>query len=45
MSKNCGTCISRVRYVCGPDHYICKEAKKMKRVTSKHKICSKYKKV
>lgn len=44
MNKNCGTCESRSQYQHDPEHYICAEAVEIKRVSSKHRACSKYNK-
>lgn len=44
MKKNCGNCKSRTPYVNDPEHYICDEADKIKRVTSNHRACSKHSK-
>lgn len=42
MKKNCGMCESRVQYPFDREHYICDQADKIKRVSDKHRVCSKY---
>ena len=42
MKKICEMCKNRVPYVNDPEHYVCKKADVVQRVTADHKACSRY---